>query len=157
MANLINKEAALIFTTNPMTRFWALFPFPIISGKGTSHSRPQKSGMEMFIPIPVPKNWKWNFDSRSQNLGMGWSIPVPENPKVIPAHPCFLNQFALVYDAGAGEDELGILVVGDGSWKSACFSSGWICQVKGPLQMLQPEMVCEHWMELHFLKRRNSM
>ena len=58
-----------------------------------------------FIPFPFP-NWGngfFQFPSRSQTSGMELSIPipVPELPKVIPAHPCWrveLSQIEIFLD-----------------------------------------------------------
>ena len=58
MVSMINKVGlkTAIFTTNPLTRFLALFPFP-------------KIGNGIFIPVQQVGNAIYH--SRSQNLGMG--------------------------------------------------------------------------------------
>ena len=77
-----------IFTTNSLTQFLALFPFPyhIISGITMLHSPKSRKWTHAFqftkigngLFIPVPKNWEWTFHSHSQKLGMNFSFPSPK-------------------------------------------------------------------------------
>ena len=58
-------------------------------------------GMFFFIPFPFPNfgNGVFPFPSCSRTLGMELSVPVPELPNVIPAHPCGKPRFCKVRQA----------------------------------------------------------
>ena len=82
--------------------FFIPFPFPNYgNGFFSFPSRSRILGIDFFIPFPFPNFGNGFFNSlpvpelREWNYPISIPVPVPERPKVIPAHPCISFVFAL--------------------------------------------------------------